>query len=78
MSFKEKDLLAYLDRIKVLFQDNTEKELDLTNIEEVKIKGLECLYLFDLPKNQIVFHKGFEQMFGFREGMINLPFIFNK
>ena len=78
MSFREKDLLAYLHRIHELFEKGAAVENNLSSMEDIHVKEMECLYVFDLSENQVVFHKGFERMFGFEDSIINLPFILNK
>ena len=78
MSIKERDLITYLIKIKELFNQRSSEEQQLRCFEDVGLKELESVYIFDLLENQIVFHQGFEKVFGFSSEMINLPLILNR
>lgn len=78
MLVKEKDLIAYLARIKNLFEPGFPDSKQVAVFEDISLKELECAYIFDLVKNRIVYHQGFDKVFGFSKEMINLPLILSR
>jgi len=52
--------------------------LDLASLETIPLNNLECYYLFDFTKNSILYHKGFDTAFGYKEKQFDMGFIFDK
>lgn len=42
------------------------------------LNSMECVYLFDFSLNKIIFHQGFDKVFGYQEKEMTLEYIFDK
>lgn len=45
---------------------------------QIPLNALECFYLFDFKKNKVLFHKGFDSVFGYKIEKMEMDFIFDK
>ena len=51
-------------------------EFDITAVEKIPLNDLECFYLFDFKKNKVLYHKGFDVVFGHDLKKFDISFIF--
>lgn len=68
----------FLKEIMGQVKDRKGNPLDLESLQKIPLNNLECLYLFDFTKNQILYHKGFDSVFGYKDKGIDMDFIFDK
>lgn len=72
-------MLEFLRKIKNSYsQKSSDIRLRLDSVERIQLNDVECLYLFDFSKNEIVYHKGFEKVFGYKQETMDMDFIFDK
>lgn len=69
---------SFLKEIKGKTSDRAGSSLDLESLTNTPLNNLECLCLFDFTKNEILFHKGFDKVFGYYEKEFEMDFIFDK
>src|SRR6056300_838841 len=68
----------FLKEIMGQVKDRKGNILDTESLQKIPLNNLECFYLFDFTKNQILFHKGFDSVFGYTDREIDMGFIFDK
>ena len=78
MNNKEKNISKFLTKISTSFSENGFKTKEIEISEKDLINSKECFYIFDLEKNKIIYHKGFQNLLGFYEKDLNLEFILEK
>lgn len=71
-------LINFLTKIERSFEGTAGKTDNQEITYNFPLNNLECIYIFDFLKNKIVFHQGFDKVFGFKEKQFNLEFIFDK
>ena len=47
-------------------------------MSKIPLNNLECYYLFDFKKNKVLFHKGFDTVFGYQFEKMEMDFIFDN
>ena len=75
MSRDDYNMSVFLERIANAIP---ERSLDKSRLEDLKYFRLsknECIYVFDLSKNKLVFSKGFQNILGYDDRVITLDFI---
>lgn len=65
----------FLENIKKSLENRIAGELDMSAVEKIPVNDLECFYLLDLKKNDIVFHKGFDGFLGYDHEKLDVDFI---
>jgi len=68
----------FLKEIEAEVKDRKGNTLDLESLSKIPLNNLECLYLFDFTRNKILYHKGFDSVFGYKDKEIDMGFIFDK
>ncbi|MGI9530397.1 LuxR C-terminal-related transcriptional regulator [Lutimonas sp.] len=69
---------SFLQGVERELENRKGHSLDIESLQKIPLNNLESLYLFDFTQNQILFHKGFDQVFGYREKELDMDFIFDK
>lgn len=69
----------FLEKIKSSYgHKNADINMRMDSIDNFQLNDLECIYLFDFSKNKIFYHKGFEKVFGYKQKILDLDFVFDK
>lgn len=73
----------FLEHIEKSLMDRGEINLVTDDYEDdmmriIPLNNLECFYLFDFKKNKVLFHKGFDLVFGYQMEKIGMDFIFDN
>jgi DNA-binding CsgD family transcriptional regulator len=69
---------SFLKEIKGKVMARKGNALDLKYLHKIPLNNLECLLLFDFTKNKILYHKGFDSVFGYQDMKFDMGFIFEK
>lgn len=68
----------FLKEIEGKLSNRKGNDLDLESVQKIPLNDLECLYLFDFTKNKILYHSGFDSVFGYSDEQFDMGFIFDK
>lgn len=69
-------MTLFLEKIQKYLENREADELDMTVLNEIPMNDLECYYLIDFKKNEVIFHKGFDAVFGYDLQKLDIDFIF--
>lgn len=75
MKKEESEMDLFLEKIKKSLENRKVGELDMSAVEKIPVNDLECFYLLDFKKNDIVFHKGFDKLLGYDNKKLDAGFI---
>jgi len=69
---------SFLKEIKRKVSDRKGNQLDLESLQKIPLNNLECLLLFDFTENKILYQKGFDSVFGYKNAKFDMDFIFSR
>ena len=72
---KPEDLNAFIEKVFYHFEKEDHEEIDLNFLKNIQISNSECLYLFSLQQNKILYKKGFTECLGYDEDIISFDFL---
>jgi len=75
MDQNEKDIGIFFNDISKSFSKNGNSVGISLSVNDVLLNKKECYYIFDLTKGVIVYHKGFNKLFGYSDSEISYDFI---
>lgn len=75
MSNKPEDLNAFIEKVFYHFEKEDHEKIDLNFLKNIEISDSECLYLFSLQQNKILYKKGFTECLGYDEDIISFDFL---
>lgn len=78
MPLKNDSLLRFLKDVEESFDFKEVSKNQNETVPHFPLNNLECVYLFDFTLNKIVFHQGFDKVFGFRQKELRLEHIFDR
>ena len=68
----------FLKEIEGELKNRKGNAFDLESVQKIPLNNIECFYIFDFTKNKILFHKGFDAVFGYKDEQFDMGFIFDK
>ncbi|UCE92762.1 MAG: helix-turn-helix transcriptional regulator [Flavobacteriaceae bacterium] len=71
-------LLRFLEEIENSFEKEEVSKDQKDNIYRFPLNNMESVYLFDFTMNKIIFHQGFDTVFGYKINELTMSFIFDK
>lgn len=71
MSNKAEDLNTFIEKAFYHFEKKDHENIDLDYLKNIQISDSECLYLFNLQQNRIIYKKGFSECLGHDEDIIS-------
>ena len=75
MSNRAEDLNAFIEKVFYHFEKEDHKKIDIDYLKNIQLSDSECLYLFNLQQNRILYKKGFTQCLGYDEDIISFDFL---
>ena len=78
MSNNAENINTFIKHIFYRFEKEDNKIMDLTFVKNIQLSDNECIYLFDLSQNKILYKKGFTECLGYDEGIISFDFLFKN
>lgn len=72
------DLILFLKEVENKIENRSSNNTHIEVFDDHKIDEKECLYIFDLTKNKIVYHQGFDKLFGYNFKNLSIDDIFNN
>ena len=78
MKKEKSEMKLFLERIEKYLENREADELDMEAVKRIPVNDLECYYLFDYKKNEILFHRGFDTVFGYALKKLGIDFIFQQ
>ena len=78
MNIDEKNMNEFARRFKE-FSDNKSLKIESSKqFDSFAIFQGECIYIFDFSSNEIIYSKGFQNILGFQDDIVNFNFIFKN
>ena len=77
MSNKAESINTFIENIFYPIEKVNQK-VDLTFLKKMQLNDNECIFLFDLTQNKILFKKGFLKCLGYAENIIAFDFLFSN
>ena len=77
MSNKAENINTFIEKVFYPIEKEDQK-VDLTFLKNMQLNDSECIYLFDLTQNKILFKKGFLKCLGYAENVITFDFLFKN
>ncbi len=68
----------FLEEIEEKANDRKGNDIDIKSLQNTPLNNLECICLFDFTKNKVLFHKGFDTVFGYNDKQFDMGFVFDK
>jgi len=78
MKNKITDLQEFIEKAFSAFKEENSNVDNFSLITEKKISKGECIYLYDLPQNKLLYQKGFLSCLGYQDDVISFEFLFNN
>ena len=71
-------LLTFLREVENSFEKKEVSNDEGERIHRFPLNNMECVYLFDFTLNKIIFHQGFDKVFGYKVKDLTLAYIIDK
>ncbi len=78
MSNKAENINIFIEKVFYPIKKEDHIKVDLTFLKNIQLSDSECLYLYDLTQNKILYKKGFTQCLGYDENIISFNFLFQN
>ena len=78
MSTEKESMSNFIDEVSNAINTNGVRSEDISSLKNISLDHKECFYLLDFAKNKIICSKGFKNVLGFCDGLIDLDFILNN
>ncbi len=78
MSNKAENINIFIEKVFYPIKKEDHIKVDLTFLKNIQLSDNECLYLYDLTQNKILYKKGFTQCLGYDENIISFNFLFQN
>ena len=78
MNNKAENINDFIEKVFHPIEREDLLKVDLTFLKSIPLGENECLYLYDLTQNKILYKKGFTQCLGYEENSISFNFLFEN
>lgn len=78
MGNKVENINTFIEKVFNPFEKEDHQKVDLNFLKNLQLSNNECLYLYDLRQNIILYKKGFTQCLGYDENIISFHFLFEN
>ena len=78
MGKNTKEIHTFIEKTFYHFEKKDHIKTDLEFLKDIQLSDSECLYLYDLSQNKILYKKGFLKCLGYKEDIISFEFLFQN
>ena len=77
MNIEEKSISKFMDELSCSFHAIGLKKGTPPSLNNISLNNKECIYLLDFVQNKIIYSKGFQNVLGFSDELIDMDFVLN-
>jgi len=78
MIWEKKNIIEFFSKKSDFFRKKSYKEKEVTTLDDVFLNKCECIYVFDLIENSIIYKRGFQNVLNIPDDEISFDFLFNN